>query len=82
MDYLIFKTNHTTKDAMKNFKALDAYKFFVAGIVFPPRSKALPGDRVLLLGKVSVDNTPALADLCVPYSTCSAIIPSVTRCSH
>lgn len=51
-DYLVFRTNFTTKEAMKNYKSLDAHNFFTSNLVFPPRTKVLPRDRVLLLGKV------------------------------
>ena len=55
MDYLVFRTNFTTKEAMKNYKALEAHNFFTSNFVFPPRPKVLSTERVLLLGKVSGD---------------------------
>lgn len=51
-EYFILKTNFTNKECMKNFKALEAYNFVISGLVELPRCKELPGDRVLLLGKV------------------------------
>lgn len=55
IDYLVTRTNFATKDAMRNMKSMEAHNFVTSGLVFLPRVKTLPEDRMVLLGKVSVD---------------------------
>lgn len=51
--YLIDRTSYYTKDSLKAFKNLDAYKYFVSGFVQDVHITKTTVDKYLILSKVS-----------------------------
>ncbi|MDA8003218.1 MAG: hypothetical protein MPL62_18185, partial [Alphaproteobacteria bacterium] len=89
--YLIFTTSFKTEEEVRNYKSLDAYKYFIDGWVLEASWK-LYGDIVLLTGRVKHSYAASLSPLrpwvaiqkngTVKCGHCTCMAGLAETCSH